>query len=160
MKPVEERFWSKVDKRGPDECWPWLAGFFGNGYGGFQNVNAHRFAYELTHGSISGEFHVCHKCDNKKCCNPNHLFLGTNADNRRDMVEKGRQSKGRSHGVKNRGTLHARSKLTEQQVLSIFHEKGKQQDIADKYGIDQTCVSNIKLKKRWGWLLDKEGVVS
>jgi hypothetical protein len=103
LMTTEERFWAKVDRSGgPDACWLWTAGTFRlrNGYGKFgadpaasRTVYAHRFAYELSHGPIPPGLLVCHHCDNPPCCNPAHLFLGTIADNMRDMSDKGRAAR-------------------------------------------------------------------
>lgn len=92
------QFWSKVDRRAPDECWPWIAKARNkHGYGVMRlrgerrNVKASRYAWILTHGEIASRaLQVCHKCDNPSCCNPAHLFLGTALDNTRDMRSKNR----------------------------------------------------------------------
>ena len=93
--PQIERFWDKVEVRGPGECWLWLAGKFAKGYGAFAYAGyrpgyAHRFSYLLHHGEISKGAFVMHSCDTPACVNPNHLQLGTASDNARDSVSKGR----------------------------------------------------------------------
>lgn len=91
------RFWSRVDVRGSDECWPWM-GTRVDGYGqatfGGRRQPAHRVAWELTCGAIRDGLWALHHCDNRPCCNPSHLFLGTNADNVADKMAKGREARG------------------------------------------------------------------
>jgi hypothetical protein len=90
------RFWAKVDKRGPDECWPWIGAKNPFGYGKISNgkrgvqAKAHRVAYEIAVGLPPGDLVVRHKCDNPPCVNPSHLEAGTQADNVHDMVSRGR----------------------------------------------------------------------
>lgn len=94
-KDPETRFWQKVDKSGgPTACWPWTGKRDQDNYGSFstghsKRAKAHRMAIELTTGSAPEKLAVCHHCDNPPCCNPAHLFLGTRADNIRDMIDKG-----------------------------------------------------------------------
>src|SRR4051794_14535196 len=93
-----ERFWSKVDIRGPEDCWPWTASKLPRGYGQIYHsglrrpVAAQRMAWELTRGAIPPGLGVLHSCDNPPCVNPAHLWIGTDADNHADMVAKGRNS--------------------------------------------------------------------
>lgn len=88
------RFWSKVCKGNPDECWEWQAarGYFGYGVFSIRSrlLPAHRYAYELVHGAIPQGWQVCHVCDNPPCVNPSHLWLGTAKANAQDMARKGR----------------------------------------------------------------------
>jgi len=92
-----ELFWSKVKILGPDDCWEWQGWKDKDGYGGFANIHnttikAHRTTWVLTYGEIPDELQELHTCDNRPCCNPNHLFLGTPLDNMRDMIRKGRMA--------------------------------------------------------------------
>lgn len=96
------RFWSHVDRRGPDECWPWKLGLWSNGYSRFsfnqagknRSVRGHRVALFLATGNDPGDLLGCHSCDNKPCCNPDHLFAGSHQQNMDDCVAKGRQATG------------------------------------------------------------------
>lgn len=154
---TEERFWAKVDSSGgPDKCWPWKAFIRPNGYGSFgvssaERLSAHRMAWELAHGPIpKGEgFHgtcVCHRCDNRVCCNPAHLFLGTQADNIADRDQKGRHRP-------LAGTANGGAKLTDSLVAAIrvaYAVGGvTQRVLAKRFGVAQSVVSNIVRGKAW-----------
>lgn len=150
-KSLEDRFWSHVDKS--SNCWMWLAGLTGNGYGSFnvkgKTQRAHRVIYELKYGSISERMCVCHTCDNRLCVRPSHLFLGTQKDNVRDASVKGRLA-GRVAGVSmNKGETNGRAKLTEEDVLAIRKDTRSLIEIAEGYNICKQTVLNVKSRKRW-----------
>jgi hypothetical protein len=140
-----ERFWSKVKKT--DGCWEWTAARDGAGYGYFKLEGecqlAHRVAYRLARGSISEGAHVCHHCDNPGCVNPDHLFLGTHQDNMDDKTRKGRAQGARP------GETHHLAKLTEERVREIRQAEGTQQQIAIRFGISRSQVSNIRTRRQW-----------
>jgi hypothetical protein len=143
------RFWSYVDRRSPDGCWPWLAGIGRlHGYGHFswkdRTYRAHRVAWLLSRGPIPRGQQVLHSCDVRHCCRPDHLFLGTQLDNMRDMHAKGRgQAKER----------HWKARLTQQDVDDIrqhyFGSDLTQRDLARLFGITQCHVGKIIRDEAW-----------
>ncbi len=148
-----ERFWSKVDKQGPDECWEWLACKTTGGRGQFwidyRMYGAHRVSWYLTYGPIPKGLFVCHHCDNPSCVNTAHLFLGTNQDNMLDASRKGRIARGSRQGS---------SKLTEEDVYRIrelLKDGQTLQAIADTFGVRQSNISHIKVGRSWAWLEEK-----
>lgn len=164
-KPVTERFWSHVERRGSDECWPWKLRLNHQGYGRFRvgqrgsrMPHAHHVAWELSRGQETGLF-VCHRCDNPPCCNPAHLFLGTSADNTADKVRKGRQAHGLTHGSRTmphrvaRGERVGRAKLTWDDVRWIRWARAYSGvayfRIGEQFGIDRSQVMNIVRGKQW-----------
>ena len=138
------RFWKHINKRGPDECWPWMASRLPRGYGMFgvgkRVPHAHRIAYFLHYGVDPYPLQVCHSCDNPPCCNPAHLFKGTVQDNVNDMMAKERSTRGESH---------PNSKPTDAQVIEIIKlwesREFSQRQIGEMYGIAQSC--SIRLEE-------------
>lgn len=129
-----------------DGCWLWTRGRSGTGYGrvwhGGSRCVAHRVVYEIQNGPIPIGMVVCHKCDNPLCCNPNHLFIGTQADNIADMIAKGR-------AVNLKGERHGRAKVTSEQARMIRSDRRPQRIIAAHYGIAPTTVSAIQRRVNW-----------
>ena len=94
VKDLEERFWSKVDIQGPNDCWLWTAYKDKNGYGNFwfngKTIKAHRMVWSFINKEIANGICACHTCDTPPCVNPSHLWLGTPQNNTDDMMRKGR----------------------------------------------------------------------
>lgn len=138
---IVERFWRKVNQLpGADACWEWTGGFGSHGYGYFywddKDGTAHRFAYTHAVGPITGNLCVLHRCDNRKCVRPSHLFLGTRAENQADMAQKLRS------GVAKRTPDEVR------QIRAQYAAGAIQADLAAQYGVSQTGISWIL---RHGW---------
>jgi hypothetical protein len=149
---AEQRFWAKVTKT--DTCWLWTGATNGTGYGRFSRdrqslVSVHRFSYELQVGPVPAGMCVLHRCDVRNCVRPDHLFLGTVADNNQDMIAKGRGSTGQRNGA---------AKLTDQQVREIraAHRQGVPgRSLAKRYGCSEQNISAVVLRKLWKHVQDE-----
>lgn len=155
---VADRFWAKVDRRGPDECWPWLASRSGQGYGFFWNVeerfmeSAHRVALRLSgadvpRGQVGARGVVVrHRCDNPPCCNPAHLAAGSQGENMAEMSARGR-------AADNTRERNPKAKLTAALVAEIRENftgrYGEKMAIARRYGISSGHVSKIIAGDVW-----------
>lgn len=144
MTSAIERFWKYVAPEPNTGCWLWTGSLLNYGYGAFSpGGRAHRFAYSAFKGPIPEGVFVLHRCDVPSCVNPDHLFLGTRADNVADMMQKGRQPRGSRNGS---------AKLTPAQVLEIFASTEKQAVLAARYGVVHTAISKIKRGHKWAHL--------
>jgi hypothetical protein len=134
-------FLSKVNVKNFEynECWPWLGAGKGNGYGfvSYQGrkYSAHRLSYILFRGDVPDGMDVCHKCDNRWCVNPRHLFIGSRAENVADMVAKGRAAGGNRKHLKE---WHV------QEIRRRINAGVKTSEIAEMMGISITAINSIK----------------
>ena len=147
-RPLEQRFWEKVN-RSSDGCWEWIGGVVqGTGYGifriGRKVERSHRVSWELANGPIPNGLFVCHRCDNRICVNPSHLFLGTHSDNMADMASKGRSPNGESHKD---------AKLSRDGVLCVraLWETGKltKKAISELFCVDPSTISRVLSGGQW-----------
>lgn len=149
VRSPRERFWEKVNKT--STCWEWT-GATVFGYGVFttnttelkKTYRAHRFAWEDIRGKIPKGMALCHRCDNRKCVRPQHIFVGTAKDNAQDAVKKGRNSFGERNGT---------AKLTNKQAqeIKILYKTGAyaQRDLARKFQVSQTTIWSIVRGVYW-----------
>lgn len=157
--PDEERFWKSVDRRGDSECWPWMGTFNKKtGYGCLRigsltdgtrrQVDAHRYSCQIAHGPFKEKHQALHRCDNRACVNPNHLYPGTHADNMRDMRVRGRAAHNSYAGQEN-----PRAKLTQEQVTDIRLSQDRPVTLARRYAVSITHIGYILTGKSWGHTL-------
>lgn len=183
---LARRFWAKVDKNGPTSshashlgpCWVWTASRDRKGYGQImidrKPRRAHRVSWSLHAGEL-GDSCVLHRCDNRVCVNPGHLFLGTVTDNNRDMFAKGRGvvrpftkevharamallPRGDEHYARTephrlaRGMKHGNAKLDDDKVVAIRREReagASLNEIATRYGITEGAVCGVVKRRTW-----------
>jgi len=140
-KNTPSDIWKRIDIREDNECWEWRGHTNNKGYGcitiNYKHWYVHRVAYEETYGTIPNKLFVLHKCDNPKCCNPEHLFLGTQKDNMKDMTQKHR-------------SIH-HTKISDSQVEEIrnLYSTGNytQEELGKKFGVHRVHVGNLIVKK-------------
>ena len=154
-------FWSKVARTTPDACWPWAAGRIPNGYGAFaqggRNHGAHRIAYMLTNGPIPEGLCVLHRCDNRPCCNPAHLFLGTLGDNNTDRARKHRGVYGDEHPSATITFVQGREILRRYQD-ALCGSGVTMKTLAAEYGVSTGTMTNIiAMRGRWTALSEEVG---
>jgi hypothetical protein len=159
---LPDRFWSKVDVHGNDECWPWTASLMQptrrspGGYGRFGvagvnaagYVGAHRVAYMLAYGEVPDDLAVCHSCDNLRCCNPAHLWVGTKIDNNADRDRKGRYS--RAPNTTFQGQHNGSARLTEHDVRRLRRRyRAFLTELARQYEVSDATIQLLLERKTW-----------
>ena len=150
VRDVEAEFWERAIPEPNTGCWLWMGDMSSFGYGvarfgseGRRRVAAHRRAYQFAVGPTPEGLDVCHRCDNRACVNPGHLFLGTRAENLADMVAKGRSARGEKH--------HA-AKLTAKQVQEIRRDmagSGIPFVLAARFGVSVATIHDIAERRSW-----------
>lgn len=161
MRPAIVRLLEKVELDARSGCWLWTGAMRPNGYGQMfyagRPAKAHRVSFELHNGAIPTGLDVCHKCDNRRCVNPAHLFLGTRLDNMRDCAAKGRLSRGEQHGVRIRGELQGLSRLRSADVVEIrqlgMHES--KAVLARRFGVSETTIGDVLRRRTWKHIVDE-----
>jgi len=147
---IIKRFWSHVDIKNENECWEWKGCKNKKGYGNFNStlkktMIVHRFVYIVTYGDFDFSLYVCHKCDNRACCNPKHLFLGTQDDNMKDMVKKNRSS---------RGEHQFSAQLTEEKVIEIrirYANGETATSLSEEFHVNNATITEICRGNKWKW---------
>ncbi len=141
-----ERFWAKVRVLGPDECWEWTASTSG-GYGQLfkhgSMVRSNRLAFVLKRSDLAAKDHVLHHCDNRLCCNPSHLFLGSSKENMRDCMSKGRHAHGERAPT---------AKLTDATAALVRAKRAEgltHQVIADMVGVSVGAIAHVCKRRSW-----------
>lgn len=167
------RFWAKVRKAGPDDCWEWIASRHTWGYGQIgtpgssKPIYAHRVSWEFTHGAIPDGLFVLHSCDNPPCVNPRHLHLGTHDENMAEMRERKRGVEGAKRRFREHPETHPRhidptpsqgennpaAQLTEDAVRNIRSDYSTGQyrytDLALKYGVSLPAIAKVVTRRTW-----------
>lgn len=157
-RPLEERFWAKVDRRGPGECWLWTgckdtAGYGLIGVGNGKSSTAHRVSWKIATRSAPTAPGVCvlHRCDVRHCVNPAHLFLGTHTDNMRDMA-----AKRRGRDVRGEANPSAALTTSKVQVIRFLRQNTtlSLRAIGELFGVGSSAVDNVVTRNRWAHVPD------
>jgi hypothetical protein len=148
---IKERFWRRVDVRGENECWLWTGSLDKDGYGKFayyrlskvRHVRAHWFSYRVSVGRVPKGLSICHTCDVPTCCNPAHLWIGTNTENTSDRNQKSRQARGSRDG-------NARlSEIDIPIIRRLLSEGLTCRRIGQIFGVAENTIGHIKRGETW-----------
>ena len=145
---IAERFWIKVNIGGPYDCWLWTAARNHSGYGLFkprdsncQGCTAHRYAWILTHGPISSRsLLICHRCRNRHCVNPAHLYLGTSSNNQQDSIREGT-----FHAFTRTGVCNPLARFTEADVVAIRESFLSNAALGRHFRVNPSLISRVRL---------------
>jgi hypothetical protein len=143
-RPLEERFWEKVDKT--PHCWEWIGRKDADGYGQFKlrrdkHSRAHRLSYQMANGEIPEGLIVLHTCDNPSCVRPDHLYAGTHQQNGQDRSSRGR--------YRNRPATEMKRGLTAETVVKIRQDTRNNYVIAKDYGVSESTIRHAKSRYTW-----------
>ncbi len=152
-----EDVWKRINKKSDEECWNWIGVISKTGYGhmriNYKHHLVHRIVYKEICGSIPEGMCVLHKCDNRSCCNPKHLYIGTYKDNSCDMINRGRKAS--QIGEKNNA-----SKLTNEEInqIKFLFSTGKyfQKELGKMFGVTQSNISCIVRDVTWKFIKMEE----
>lgn len=157
---LKKRFWSRIRTKDINECWEWEGAHCPNGYGQMK-IPKSRKLITVTRLSLaiaenlnflpSPKILCCHKCDNPKCVNPNHLFWGTHYDNQMDSVNKGRSKPG-FNKTNQQGESNVNAKLTKknvEEIRTLLGQNKSNRSIAETFGVTHSTISSIKKNKTW-----------
>jgi hypothetical protein len=152
LERVRKLFWERLPSREPDKCWEWAGPINVYGYGNHGHWLAHRTSYAIANGSFDLSLCVLHHCDNRRCCNPAHLFLGTRADNTKDMMSKGR-GKYKVNNIICQGAGNCLAKLTDSTATQAraVYSTGKYtlKQVADQFGVSKSAVWFLVKRITW-----------
>lgn len=141
---IEEAFWRKAKKGDPNDCWEWSGLHDQQGYPVLPyNKNtqrACRVAAKISCGEIKKDEHACHRCGNKRCCNPSHIYAGSPKQNNSDKL---------IHGTQPMGESSYQSKLRDEQIREIRASKETNSKLGIKYGVSSSNISMIRTRRTW-----------
>ncbi len=144
-RPIIDRIYEKTICDIKTRCWNWTGCLINNGYGQTRFDNKKQYVHRIIYQKLCGPIpedkpFVLHKCDNRKCCNPKHLYTGTSQNNSDDMVKRCRSTAGEKN---------INAKLTEKQIIEIRASKDSQRIIAKRFRVSYTTIQNIRRRKTW-----------